>query len=40
MVLLADVGGISGVRSTLSSVKVPPNVIEEIVKILEETSGP
>ena len=39
MVLLADVGGISGVRSTLSSVKVPPNVIEEIVKILEETSG-
>ena len=39
MVMLADVGGISGVRTTLSSVKVPPDVIDEIVKILEETSG-
>lgn len=39
MVLLADVGGISGVRSALNSVKVPPNVIEEIVGILEEKSG-
>jgi hypothetical protein len=35
MVLLADVGGISGVRSTLSSVKVPPDVINGIVAILE-----
>jgi hypothetical protein len=35
MVLLADVGGISGVRSTLSSVKVPPDVINDIVAILE-----
>ncbi|KRF35276.1 hypothetical protein [Nocardioides sp. Soil805] len=35
MVLLADVGGISGVRSTLSSVKVPPDVINSIVAILE-----
>lgn len=39
MVLLSDVGGITGVRTTLSSVRVPPSVIEEIVKILEETSG-
>ena len=37
--LLADVGGISGVRSTLSSVKVPPDVIEEIVAILEDDAG-
>jgi hypothetical protein len=35
MVLLADVGGISGVRTTLSSVKVPPDVINDIVAILE-----
>jgi hypothetical protein len=39
MVMLADVGGISGIRTTLSSVKVPPDVIDEIVKVLEETSG-
>ena len=38
MVLLADVGGISGVRTTLSSVKVPPDVINDIVAILAETS--
>lgn len=37
--VLSDVGGISGVRSTLTSVKVPPDVIEEIVAILEENSG-
>jgi hypothetical protein len=35
MVLLADVGGISGVRTTLNSVKVPPDVINDIVAILE-----
>jgi hypothetical protein len=39
MVLLADVGGISGVRSTLTSVKVPPDVIEQIVKFLKTTAG-
>lgn len=39
MVLLADVGGITGVVSTLSSFKVPPNVIEEIVGVLEASSG-
>lgn len=37
--LLSDVGGISGVRSTLTSVKVAPDVIDEIVAILEENSG-
>ncbi|WP_159081372.1 hypothetical protein [Nocardioides sediminis] len=37
--MLSDVGGVSGVRSTLSSVKVPPDVIEQIVKFLETTSG-
>jgi hypothetical protein len=39
MVLLADVGGISGVRDTLTSVKVPPDVIEQIVKFLKTTAG-
>ena len=39
MVLLADVGGISGVRSTLTSVRVPPDVIEQIVKFLKGTAG-
>jgi len=39
MVLLADVGGISGVRSTLTSVKVPPDVIEQIVRFLNRTAG-
>ncbi len=39
MVMLADVGGVSGVRSTLNSVKVPPDVIEQIVKFLEVTAG-
>jgi hypothetical protein len=39
MVLLSDVGGISGVRSTLTSVKVPPDVIEQIVKFLQTTAG-
>lgn len=39
MVLLADVGGSSGVRTALNSVKVPPDVIEQIVKFLESTSG-
>ena len=37
--MLSDVGGISGVRSTLTSVRVPPDVIEEIVAVLEENSG-
>jgi hypothetical protein len=39
MVLLADVGGSIGVRTALSSVKVPPDVIEQIVKFLDTTSG-
>jgi hypothetical protein len=39
MVLLADVGGVSGVRSTLSSVRVSPDVIEQIVKFLEGAAG-
>jgi hypothetical protein len=39
MVLLADVGGSVGVRSALTSVKVPPDVIDQIVKFLETTSG-
>lgn len=39
MVLLADVGGLSGVSTTLASVKVPPDVIKQIVKILADNSG-
>ncbi len=39
MIMLSDVGGISGVRSTLNTVNVPPDVIEEIVAIIESTSG-
>lgn len=39
MVLLADVGGLGGVRNTLNAVKVPPDVINNIVQILESTSG-
>lgn len=38
MVLLADVGGMTGVAKTLTSVSVPPDVIEEIVKILQQES--
>lgn len=38
-VMLSDVGGISGVRTTLNAVSVPPDVIEEIVAIIQSTSG-
>ena len=38
MVLFADVGGVDGVRSTLSSVKIPPDVIDQIVKFLDAMS--
>ncbi|MCW2832912.1 MAG: hypothetical protein JWN68_865 [Nocardioides sp.] len=38
MVLLSDVGGLTGVRNTLSSILVPAGVIEKIVKILQEES--
>jgi hypothetical protein len=38
MVLLADVGGTMGVVKTLNAVSVPPDVIEEIVKILQQES--
>jgi hypothetical protein len=38
MIMLSDVGGLSGVRSALNSVKVPPDVINNIVSVLEETS--
>jgi hypothetical protein len=37
VIMLSDVGGISGVRSTLSSVKVPPDVINGIVAILQSS---
>ena len=39
MVMLADVGGISGIKSTLGAVKVPPDVIDDIVAIVMATSG-
>lgn len=39
MVMLSDVGGVGGVRTTLNSVKVPPDVIEQIVKFLQTTAG-
>lgn len=39
MVMLADVGGISGIKSTLGAVKVPPDVIDDIVAIITATSG-
>jgi hypothetical protein len=40
MVLLADVGGTMGVVKTLNAISVPPDVIDEIIKILhlESTS--
>jgi hypothetical protein len=38
MVLLADVGGLTGVRNTLNSILVPPQVIEEIMAILQQES--
>ena len=38
MVLIADVGGMSGIANTLQSVSVPPDVIEEIIKILQQES--
>lgn len=38
MVLLSDVGGVSGVTQTLKSVAVPPDVINTIVEILQENS--
>ena len=38
MVLLADVGGLMGVRDTLNAISVPPDVIEDIIKILQQES--
>jgi hypothetical protein len=38
MVLLADVGGITGVVSTLQTLSVPEGVIADIVKVLEGES--
>jgi hypothetical protein len=38
MIMLSDVGGVSGVRSALNAVKVPPDVINNIVSILESNS--
>lgn len=38
MVLLADVGGITGVVSTLQTLSVPEGVISDIVKVLEGES--
>lgn len=39
MVLLADVGGVSGVVGTLTSISVPPDVINDIVSILTSESS-
>ena len=39
MVILADVGGITGFTKTLQSILVPDSVIAEIVKILDRESG-
>ncbi len=39
MVLLADVGGVGGVVGTLSSIAVPPDVINDIVTILTSESS-
>ncbi len=39
MVLLADVGGVGGVVSTLTSIAVPPDVINDIVSILTSESS-
>lgn len=36
--VLADVGGLMGVRDTLNAVAVPPDVIEDIIKILQVES--
>lgn len=38
MIMLSDVGGVSGVRDALNAVKVPPDVINNIVSILESNS--
>lgn len=38
MGLLAEVGGLMGVRNTLSSISVPPDVIDQIIKILQQES--
>lgn len=38
MIMLSDVGGLSGVRDTLKAVAVPPDVINNIVSILEANS--
>lgn len=38
MGLLADVGGLMGVRNTLNSISVPPDVIEQIISILQNES--
>lgn len=39
MLMLSDVGGLSGVRDALNAVKVPPDVINNIVSILESNSA-
>lgn len=38
MITLSDVGGLSGVRNTLNAVAVPPDVINNIVSLLESNS--
>lgn len=38
MIMLSDVGGVVGVRDALNAVKVPPDVINNIVSILESNS--
>lgn len=38
MGLLADVGGLLGVRNTLNSLAVPQEVIDKIIKILQQES--
>lgn len=37
MVLLADIGGITGAINQLSTLKLPPDVIKDIVAILESS---
>ena len=39
MIMLSDVGGVGGVRDALNAVKVPPDVINNIVSILESNSS-
>lgn len=39
MIMLSDVGGMGGVISALNAVQVPPDVINNIVSILESNSS-